>query len=302
MNRDSPVRPLTAGDAVPLWTLLASRSPHAHDCGAEALAESLAGGRFTGLVAGHGGDLAGALVLETIPSVYTGRRWGHLDDVVVTGRREAVAKALVDEALRTLEQAGVSDTSVAVPAGDDAVERACRRCGYGDEQLILLRRDAGDTSRAASPAHVLVRPAETGDAESIAGLVRLFAGEYGEVSAADAASVTAYLQHPGVDALLAFSKDAVVGLLACSVSFRPWSGGSCATIDDLVVRPDARRRGVATALIGQALAGFRRTGSDRRVSLWLQDGNDAAMRLYRRWGFRPVGTLLIRHGSAASGA
>ncbi|HET6476590.1 MAG TPA: hypothetical protein VFH93_11000, partial [Thermoleophilia bacterium] len=103
MNRDSPVRPLTAGDAVPLWTLLASRSPHAHDCGAEALAESLAGGRFTGLVAGHGGDLAGALVLETIPSVYTGRRWGHLDDVVVTGRREAVAKALVDEALRTLE-------------------------------------------------------------------------------------------------------------------------------------------------------------------------------------------------------
>ncbi len=302
MNQGTTIRPLTTGDAVPLCALLASRSPHAHDCGAEALTESLAGGRFTGLVAGHGDGLAGALVLETIPSVYTGRLWGHMDDVVVTGRREAVAKALVDEALRTLEQAGVSETSVAVPAGDEAVERACRRCGYGDEQLILLRRDAGDASPPASPAHVLVRPAETGDAESVAGLVRLFAGEYGEESAADAASVTAYLQHPAVDALLAISAEAVVGLLAYSVSFRPWSGGSCATIDDLVVRPDARRRGVATALIGQALTGLRRTGSDRHVSLWLQDGNDAAMRLYRGWGFRPVSTLLIRHGSPASGA
>ncbi|MBE0528165.1 MAG: GNAT family N-acetyltransferase, partial [Thermoleophilia bacterium] len=281
------VRPFSASDAVPLCALLASRSPDARDCDPEVVTRALAEGRFTGLAAGHGGGLAGALVLETVPSVYTGRRWGHMDDVVVTGHREAVARSLVDEALRTLEQAGVADTSVAVPAGDDALERACRRCGYGDEQLVLLRRDAGAASRstspalATSPAHVLVRPAQTGDAGSIAALVRLFAEEYGEVSAADAASVTAYLEHPEVDALLALSADVPVGLLAFSVSCRPWSGGPCATIDDLVVRPDARRRGVAAALIGQALSGLRKTGSDRLVSLWLQDGNDTATRLYR---------------------
>ena len=33
-----------------------------------------------------------------------------------------------------------------------------------------------------------------------------------------------------------------------------------------------------------------------------QHGNDAAMRLYRNWDFRPVGTLLIRHGSPVAGA
>jgi len=301
VNQDVKVHTLTREDAVPLCALLASRSPDAHDCDASALAEALDGERFTGLAAGHGGGLAGALVLETLPSVYTGRRWGHVDDVVVTGRREALTTVLVDEAVRTFERAGVSDTSVAVPAGDDAVERACRRSGYGDEQLVLLNRAAGHAQGPASPASVPMRAAEVGDAESIAGLVRLFAEEYGEASGADAASVMAYIDHPAVDALLALSGDTPIGLLAYSVSFRPASGGPCATIDDLFVRPDARRRGVAGALIGQALASLVKRGSDGRVSLWLQHGNDAAMRLYRGRGFRPAGALLIRHGSPATG-
>jgi ribosomal protein S18 acetylase RimI-like enzyme len=54
------------------------------------------------------------------------------------------------------------------------------------------------------------------------------------------------------------------------------------------VDPRHRRRGVASALIDQALrwAGERRA---REMVLWVADHNTAARELYRRLGFRPTG-------------
>jgi ribosomal protein S18 acetylase RimI-like enzyme len=63
------------------------------------------------------------------------------------------------------------------------------------------------------------------------------------------------------------------------------------------VRPDRRRRGIATALLGRTLRRFSTTGAER-VSLWIQPGNDSALGLYRRWGFQRRGTLLVRHETA----
>lgn len=55
----------------------------------------------------------------------------------------------------------------------------------------------------------------------------------------------------------------------------------------LAVRPDARRRGVATRL----LARLFECGGDRlrRASLEVRRSNAAAIALYERFGFRPVG-------------
>jgi ribosomal protein S18 acetylase RimI-like enzyme len=54
------------------------------------------------------------------------------------------------------------------------------------------------------------------------------------------------------------------------------------------VAPGYRRRGVAKALVGQAVrwAAERRAGE---VILWVADQNSAARRLYERLGFRPTG-------------
>ncbi len=56
----------------------------------------------------------------------------------------------------------------------------------------------------------------------------------------------------------------------------------------LAVLPEYRRQGVASRLLADALATFRR-GSVRRVSLNTQDDNIPAQRLYERFGFQRTG-------------
>jgi GNAT superfamily N-acetyltransferase len=54
------------------------------------------------------------------------------------------------------------------------------------------------------------------------------------------------------------------------------------------VDPDYRRRGVARALMNQAVR-WARDRQAREVILWVADQNGAAGRLYEQMGFRPTG-------------
>jgi ribosomal protein S18 acetylase RimI-like enzyme len=76
-----------------------------------------------------------------------------------------------------------------------------------------------------------------------------------------------------------------LGLCWC-VLFDPGSGLE-GEVAELYVRPEARGRGVAGALLREAMALFRR----RRVSfacVWTRDDNPAAMAAYRSAGFLPT--------------
>jgi ribosomal protein S18 acetylase RimI-like enzyme len=55
-------------------------------------------------------------------------------------------------------------------------------------------------------------------------------------------------------------------------------------LTDLYVRPRARRRGVAGALVRAVVAAFRGTGVTH-VTLWVDTDNAEARAVYRRWGF-----------------
>ena len=75
------------------------------------------------------------------------------------------------------------------------------------------------------------------------------------------------------------------GLCWC-VLFDPGTGLE-GEVAELYVRPHARGRGVARALLGEAMALFRR----RRVTfacVWTRDDNPAAMAAYRSAGFAPT--------------
>jgi GNAT superfamily N-acetyltransferase len=61
-------------------------------------------------------------------------------------------------------------------------------------------------------------------------------------------------------------------------------------IQNLGIVPAWRSRGLGAALLLQALAGFRRAGLGRGI-LEVTADNDAAIRLYRRLGFRRTKTL-----------
>ncbi|HEX8784997.1 MAG TPA: GNAT family N-acetyltransferase, partial [Telluria sp.] len=65
------------------------------------------------------------------------------------------------------------------------------------------------------------------------------------------------------------------------------------------VAPEARGRGVAAALLQDAIAWARSIGA-QRIRLGVVGGNEAAARLYARAGFRDVGAPApLRPGSAA---
>ncbi len=78
----------------------------------------------------------------------------------------------------------------------------------------------------------------------------------------------------------------VVGF--CSV----WQVADEMHINNLAVRPEFRRMGVATALLNHALGEAARLGA-RRATLEVRRSNDAARRLYERLGFAVAG---IRRG------
>jgi GNAT superfamily N-acetyltransferase len=58
-------------------------------------------------------------------------------------------------------------------------------------------------------------------------------------------------------------------------------------VRDLFVHPRWRRTGVARGLLDAVRAAARRRGA-LRLSLQTEDDNTAALRLYERYGFRPV--------------
>lgn len=64
-----------------------------------------------------------------------------------------------------------------------------------------------------------------------------------------------------------------------------------AVIRSMFVSPEARGRGVATALLRHALAAADALPGVWQVILTVTAGNDAALRLYRAHGFTPYGVL-----------
>jgi ribosomal-protein-alanine N-acetyltransferase len=61
--------------------------------------------------------------------------------------------------------------------------------------------------------------------------------------------------------------------------------GTEGVLTDLYVRPEARRAGVASALVRAAVGALRERGVTH-VTLWVDESNATARAVYRRWGFR----------------
>lgn len=81
--------------------------------------------------------------------------------------------------------------------------------------------------------------------------------------------------------------DAPVGLVTAHEVPASLALGRFWQVRDLFVRPDARRRGVAAALV-VAVRDAALTAGATRLSLVTEPDNTAALGLYRRLGFRPV--------------
>ena len=80
-------------------------------------------------------------------------------------------------------------------------------------------------------------------------------------------------------------RDDAVGLVG---GYRETADAEEVELVSMWVAPEARRRGVAQALIAEVVAWARETGA-ASVRLWVTCGNDAAESLYRAVGFVDTG-------------
>ena len=88
------------------------------------------------------------------------------------------------------------------------------------------------------------------------------------------------LSKPSGICLAAEAEGELVGYLICSRYDTIWH------VMNVAVDPDRRRRGIASALIGALL---ERVGPEAQLTLEVRRSNAGAIKLYRGYGFRPVG-------------
>ncbi len=141
---------------------------------------------------------------------------------------------------------------------------------------------------------VRVREAVSGDEAVITELVHELARSEGELAAATPELVVQYLSFPLSGALLAELEGQVVGLLTWFARPGLFHGGRWGYIDELIVREEARGRGVADALMTAAMARFAEAGCVE-VSVSTMPDNEPAKSLYRKHGLVDEALFLERH-------
>jgi ribosomal-protein-alanine N-acetyltransferase len=122
-----------------------------------------------------------------------------------------------------------------------------------------------------------VRPAPV---EAAPALARIHGEAFDDAWTAN--EIAALMRGLGAVALAAELEDAPAGFVLCRLA------ADEAELLTLAVRPALRRRGVAAALLEAAVAAAAEAGA-AAMFLEVARDNPAALALYRRGGFRPVG-------------
>ncbi len=135
-----------------------------------------------------------------------------------------------------------------------------------------------------------IRPAVVDDLDDVTALLVAQLREHAveTPAAAIADAVGAVLRHPERGCILvARDRGTVVGVAALSFVWPIEHGGMSAWLEELYVVPEARGRGIGTALLRAALRIATDAGAVA-VDLEVAVGHERAADLYAREGFRPL--------------
>ncbi len=110
-------------------------------------------------------------------------------------------------------------------------------------------------------------------------------------------------QRRGLEAILGDSRigrvyvaregSAVVGMVSTLYTISTAEGGKAAWLEDMVVRPECRGRGIGAALLAHAVVGAREAGC-LRLTLLSDEDNDQAHAVYAAEGFQFSGMRPMR--------
>jgi ribosomal protein S18 acetylase RimI-like enzyme len=141
-----------------------------------------------------------------------------------------------------------------------------------------------------------IREATSQDASDIIRLMRALAGEANETNRLNVKGVEAFLAQGGSTVLLAEWEGRSVGMLSLSMRANLFHAGLTCTIEELVVEEAARRQGVGSTLLNEAINRARNAGC-AEISISTTADNTEAIALYRRLGLVDEAVLLEKHFS-----
>jgi ribosomal protein S18 acetylase RimI-like enzyme len=141
-------------------------------------------------------------------------------------------------------------------------------------------------ARDATP---VVWRAEPHEAEPVAALLVAFRDHIGQRSPSDnafLASVERLIVDPATEYLLGApgQGEPAAGVVQLRFRWSVWRAAEDCLLEDLFVAPEARRSGLGRALVQAAIDRANARGA-RRIELDTAERNEAAVRLYRSFGF-----------------
>ena len=148
----------------------------------------------------------------------------------------------------------------------------------------------------ATTMHTAVRRAEEADLPALCALLeRLFALEedFEFDPGRSRAGLAAMLEHPAGVLLAADDGRGVAGMVSGQVTVSTAEGGPAVVVEDLVVREDARGRGIGSALLA-ALERWALARGARRMQLLADVDNTPALDFYRRRGWTGTNLVCLR--------
>ena len=144
---------------------------------------------------------------------------------------------------------------------------------------------------------IAVRPAGTHDVPRLCELLFLLFTQEADFEPdrdKQSRALQMILQQPDTGRVLcAVDDDTVVGMVSLLFTVSTAEGGRAAWLEDLVVHPSRRGRGVGEQLLNAAITEAQGAGC-LRVTLLTDSDNDAAHRLYVRAGFARSKMLPLR--------
>jgi ribosomal protein S18 acetylase RimI-like enzyme len=141
---------------------------------------------------------------------------------------------------------------------------------------------------------LIIRAAKNGDAEDIVELIKDWASASGDYSPVTILYVEMYLNSPSDHILIAEWNHQFAGLLAYSLRSDLWHAAPCCQIEDVVVNPMFRGKGIGTELLKFIV---ERAKQERYAEISLTVGKDnlKAQELYKRLGFDEEAICLEKH-------
>jgi GNAT superfamily N-acetyltransferase len=138
---------------------------------------------------------------------------------------------------------------------------------------------------------VIVRPATRDDVPTLVALIGDLAAYEREPEAVEVdeemLAAALFTESPVVFANVADDAGTVLGMTIHFRNFSTWTGRVGIYLEDFYVRPEARGRGVGTALM-TALADQARACGYPRIDWSVLDWNESALGFYRSIGARPM--------------